>query len=360
MINTNNIDSFIGADVVDTEGRKVGTVGQVYLDSSTDQPTWVTVKTGLFGSRESFAPLERAEWAGDELRIGFEKDVVKDAPRIDTDGSLESADENALYRYYGLGGSSAGQGTDPTGTYEDAGTEANAGTDDAMTRSEEQMRVGTEQVSAGRARLRKHVVTENQTVTVPVSREEVTLEREPITDANRGSATSGPDLTDDEHEVQLTAERVVVDKETVPVERVRLSTETVTEDQRVSEDLRKEEIDYDESEIDSKRRRDRDDTVYSRTNHRTPGQSSLGVWCRSGQPPPAVLPAQSACARTRSVATLKVGNPGENPYEHSERAGARFSCAPRGGWARWWCRARLRRASRSGAAASRCRAAPPG
>jgi len=94
-----------------------------------------------------------------------------------------------------------------------------------------------------------------------VSHEEVTLEREPITDANRRNATSGPDLSDEEHEVQLTEERVVVDKETVPVERVRLGTETVTEDQRVSEDVRKEEIDYDESDIDRKRRRARDDTV---------------------------------------------------------------------------------------------------
>jgi len=130
-----------------------------------------------------------------------------------------------------------------------------------MTRSEEQLKVGTEQVAAGRARLRKHVVTENQSVTVPVSHEEVTLEREPITDANVGKATAGPDLSDEEHEVQLTEERVVVDKETVPVERVRLGTETVTEDQRVSEDVRKEEIEFDESDVDSARRRSRDDTV---------------------------------------------------------------------------------------------------
>ena len=274
MINTNNIDSLIGANVVDSEGRKVGTVGQVYLDSSTNQPSWVTVKTGLFGTSESFAPLESADWTGDELRIGYDKNFVKDAPRIDTDGSLESADEDALYRYYGVGGSPVGQSTGNTDTYDDTRTDATAGerrtegydtsgptTDDAMTRSEEQLRVGTEQVSAGRARLRKHVVTENQTVTVPVSHEEVTLEREPITDANRGSATSGPDLSEEEHEVQLTEERVVVDKETVPVERVRLGTETVTEDQRVSEDVRKEEIDYDESDIDRKSRRSRDDTV---------------------------------------------------------------------------------------------------
>jgi uncharacterized protein (TIGR02271 family) len=268
MINTNNIDSLIGADVVDTSDSKVGTVGQVYLDSTTNQPSWVTIKTGLFGTGESFAPLEQADWSNGVLRIGFEKSFVKDAPRVDADGALESADEDALYEYYGLGGSgAAGAGYTDTTTDASLGDRRTEGydtsgptTDDAMTRSEEQLRVGTEQVAAGRARLRKHIVTENQTVTVPVSHEEVTLEREPITDANVGNATSGPDLSEEEHEVQLTEERVVVDKETVPVERVRLGTETVTEDQRVSEEVRKEEIDYDESGTDQGRGT-RDDTL---------------------------------------------------------------------------------------------------
>jgi uncharacterized protein (TIGR02271 family) len=280
MINTNNIDSLIGADVVDTADNKVGTVGQVYLDSATNQPSWVTIKTGLFGTGESFAPLEQADWANGVLRIGFEKSFVKDAPRVDADGALESADEDALYRYYGLGGSGAADtgytetttdatvGADRTAGVDTSGERRTEGydtsgptTDDAMTRSEEQLRVGKEEVSAGRARLRKHIVTENQTVTVPVSHEEVTLEREPITDANVGSATSGPDLSEEEHEVQLTEERVVVDKETVPVERVRLGTETVTEDQRVSEDVRKEEIDFDESDTNGAGRRRADDTL---------------------------------------------------------------------------------------------------
>jgi uncharacterized protein (TIGR02271 family) len=95
-----------------------------------------------------------------------------------------------------------------------------------MTRSEEHLRVGTEQVEAGRARLRKYVVTEQQSVQVPVSREEVRVEREPITDANRGDALSGGQITEEEHEVVLHAERPVVETEAVPVERVRLGTET--------------------------------------------------------------------------------------------------------------------------------------
>ena len=114
-----------------------------------------------------------------------------------------------------------------------------------MTRSEEQLRVGTETHEAGRARLRKHVVTEHQQVTVPVTREEVTLEREPITDANRGDAYDGPAISEEEHEVTLHAERPVVDTEAVAVERVRLGKETVTDQETVGGEVRKEEIELD-------------------------------------------------------------------------------------------------------------------
>ncbi|HJY45095.1 MAG TPA: YsnF/AvaK domain-containing protein, partial [Propionibacteriaceae bacterium] len=118
-------------------------------------------------------------------------------------------------------------------------------TDDAMTLSEEQVRVGTQTEEVGRARLRKYVVTENVTQTVPVTREEVRVEREPITEANRDEALSGPDLSEQEHEVVLHEERPVVEKQTVPVERVRLDTETVTDQVTVSEEVRKEELDTD-------------------------------------------------------------------------------------------------------------------
>jgi uncharacterized protein (TIGR02271 family) len=114
-----------------------------------------------------------------------------------------------------------------------------------MTRSEERLNVGTERQATGRARLRKYVTTENVTKTVPVQREEVRIEREPITDANRGAALSGPDISEEEHEVTLHEERPVIDKETVPVERVRLEKDTVTDQETVSEEVRKERIDTD-------------------------------------------------------------------------------------------------------------------
>ena len=118
-------------------------------------------------------------------------------------------------------------------------------TDDAMTRSEEELRVGTQTRQRSRARLRKHVTTKTQTLTVPVQREEVRVEREPITDANIDDATSGPAISEEEHEVTLREEEVVVEKRAVPKERVRLDKDTVTDERQVAEEVRKEQIEVD-------------------------------------------------------------------------------------------------------------------
>jgi uncharacterized protein (TIGR02271 family) len=114
-----------------------------------------------------------------------------------------------------------------------------------MTVSEEHLQVGTQKVEAGRARLRKYVVTETEQVSVPVTKERVTLEREPITDGNVGQALDGPAISEEEHEVVLTEERPVVAKEAVPVERVRLGKEAVTEEVSVTEEVRKENVELD-------------------------------------------------------------------------------------------------------------------
>jgi uncharacterized protein (TIGR02271 family) len=253
MISSNNLASLVGATVIDSDGDKVGTVGQLYVDPTSGQPNWATVKTGLFGTSESFVPLDAADESDGDLRVPYSKDFVKDAPRIDTDGSLEEADEDKLYSYYHGESSvpSASEAAPPASGSETNAPRYEAGntsTDDAMTRSEEQLHVGTERVESGRARLHKYVVTEDQTVTVPVSHEEVRLEREPITDANLGAATDGPAISEDEHEVVLTEERPVVQKEAVPVERVRLDTETVTENQQVNEQVRKEQIEFQDAD----------------------------------------------------------------------------------------------------------------
>jgi uncharacterized protein (TIGR02271 family) len=282
MITETQIQQVIGTTAVDADGDKIGKISEVYLDDETGRPEWATVHTGLFGTKETFVPLAQADLSGDTLRFPYDKAKVKDAPKIDTDGHLSPQEEQELYRYYGLG---SGQGTTDTtvgrvdtdttttgtagmaaaGTAGLAGTDRDrdgrpdhtgeAGvvgrdvsgptTDNAMTRSEERLNVGTRSEEVGRARLRKYVVTENVTETVPVSHEEVRVEREPITDANIGNALDGPAISEEEHEVTLHAERPVVEKEAVPVERVRLDKETVTGQERVSADVRKEEVEVD-------------------------------------------------------------------------------------------------------------------
>jgi uncharacterized protein (TIGR02271 family) len=245
-------------NVYTNDGDKLGSIGQLYVDDETGQPSWVTVNTGLFGTSESFVPLQAASVDGNDVRVPYAKDLVKDAPKVERDGHLSPEEEDRLYRHYSLGGnSSAGDAGHTNGNRTDDSAVTTTGrptvghdtsgptTDEAMTRSEEQLRVGTEAREAGRVRLRKFVVSENVSQTVPVSHEEVRLEREPITDANRDAAMAGPAISEEEHEVVLHEERPVVEKEAVPVERVRLDKETVTEQRTITEEVRKEQIEPD-------------------------------------------------------------------------------------------------------------------
>src|SRR5688500_10602832 len=107
MISTHELERLEGVTVYDSDGDKVGTVEQIYLDDETGTPSWVTVNTGLFGTSESFVPLQKADFTGEELRVGYDKDTIKDAPRMDADRHLERTEEDELYRYYGLSAPSA-------------------------------------------------------------------------------------------------------------------------------------------------------------------------------------------------------------------------------------------------------------
>ena len=247
MIDTSSLASLSGKTVVGSDGEKIGKVADVYESTADGGGTFATVNTGLFGGGSSFFPLDAAEMRGDDVVIPYTKEFVKDAPRVENDEELTEPEEQRLFDYYSAGQSSGTQSDfsreDSSGTvgYDTSGPT----TDNAMTRSEERLQVGTEQLEAGRARLRKRVITETETATVPVSHQEVRVEREPITDGNMGQAMDGPAISEEEHEVVLHEERPVVDKEAVPVERVRLDTETVTEQAQVSEEVRKEQIEMD-------------------------------------------------------------------------------------------------------------------
>src|SRR5215217_4126672 len=201
-----------GRTMVDPTGDKLGTIDAIYLDNETGQPEWATVTSGLFTAKTAFVPLAQAQDVGDSVQVPYDKDQVKDAPSMAPDGQLSQGEEAELYRHYGLdysehrsdSGLPAGTGRDADADRDSVGRDTSGPTtDEAMTRSEEELRVGTQTRERGRARLRKYVVTETQQVTVPVQREEVRVEREPITDANLDVATSGPAISEEEHEVTL-------------------------------------------------------------------------------------------------------------------------------------------------------------
>jgi stress response protein YsnF len=193
-----DVKSWSGQDAVGPDGEKVGALDHIYLDRQTGEPTFAAVKTGLFGSNVSLVPVEGARSHDGHVHLAFDKAKIKDAPNVEADGELSEAEEARLYEYYGIAGYSQYEGPDHDTIAEYDRSRPAVGqdtsgptTDDAMTRSEEELRVGKAKQEVGRARLRKYIVTENVTTTVPVEREEVRIEREPITDANRGDAYDG-------------------------------------------------------------------------------------------------------------------------------------------------------------------------
>lgn len=307
----NNPDALVGLTAYDRTGEKIGSVERVYLDDRTGNADWVTVKTGLFGMKETFVPLKGATHDTDRLNVRYTKEAVKDAPRVDADQHLDEAEKNELYTHYGMTRPAAGAagtnqpqrpGRADTGRMDTAGTAGTAGSAgtagaagmagagagagaagmagagagagersdagrhagaaarepamrsgpgsdgkaDEMIRYEERLRVGVEEQEVGHAHLRKTVETENVTTSVPVSHEEVRVVREPIREGDGAKGT----ISEAETEVTLHAERAVVRKETVPVERVRLETEKVTETKEVSDTVRKEKIEFDSPKDD--------------------------------------------------------------------------------------------------------------
>jgi uncharacterized protein (TIGR02271 family) len=296
MATLEDVKTWRGREAVGPDGDKIGKIDDIYLDRQSGEPEWAAVKTGLFGTNVSFVPLEGASASDDAVRLSYDKATVKDAPNVDADGELSPEEERRLYDHYGrdfgdwsddsedrtegvLGRDErTGRGDrfdtdrdDDVRGFTDADTAAGRdrdfgdrdtvsrdtsgpATDDAMTRSEEELRVGTQRREAGRARLRKFVVTEDVETTVPVQREEVRVEREPITDANRDAALSGPEISEEEHEVTLHSEEPVVEKQVVPKERVRLETDTVTEERGVSDEVRKERIEAEGDDVGRERR----------------------------------------------------------------------------------------------------------
>ena len=303
MTDFNRIEDLANATAYDVNGDKVGSVQDVYVNDTSGQPDFISVNHGLFGTGTSIVPLRGHSLRDGDLHLAFPKDRIEDAPDLDDNGHLTTNDQDALYRHYaltevqdvttyetgapaepvdgaaghgvdagaagaggygveagagvpaaGVGAAAAGVGAGAAGLgaadagYADgvAGTAdaGVAGTDsDELIRSEEQLNVSKDRVESGEVHLRKYVVTETETVEVPVEREEVRIVREPITEADRAAHTGA--IGEAEASVTLHEDKVTVTKESVPVEKVSLETETVRDTETVSEEVRKERFETD-------------------------------------------------------------------------------------------------------------------
>ena len=278
---TFDVNAILSSTAYSSDGDKIGKVEQVFLDDNSGEPTFLTVNTGLFGAKENFVPVKGARQDGDRVVLPYTKDVIKDAPKVDADQHLSPAEEEELYRYYELNynddrtaGTDRDRTTAAAGTAGVAGTAAadrgvadrdvadrdrdavdqdrrdvaaTAGDEASVVRHEERLNVGTQEREVGHARLRKYVVTDHETVDVPVEREEVTVERTPINDTN--ARVDNGTIGEEEVDVTLHEERPVVQKEAVAVEEVGLNKQTVQETQRVEADVRKEQVDV-ETDVD--------------------------------------------------------------------------------------------------------------
>ncbi len=286
MLSERELSEAIGSAAYGPDGEKIGTVEHFFTDDRTGAPTWVAVSTGLFGTRHSVVPATDATFTEGSVRLPVTKEAVRTAPSV-SDQHLDPDAEALLRRHYGLDSgtaaaapappagddtttrdlsrppSGAGASGDTVSTAQAAagghtvpvaavpGPQA-ATTDGAMTRSEEQLRVTTERYAAKRVRVVKYVVTEEVQVTVPIRREEIRIEEVPLGDDAPGAAgalgTGGLPET-----IVLHTERPVVTTEVVPVERVRLRTEWVEEQQQVRDQVRRERVDVDEDRLGRER-----------------------------------------------------------------------------------------------------------
>lgn len=197
MIDSTSINGMFDANVFDVDGDKIGSVKQVFVDQDDQQPLFVSVATGLFGTSESFVPLRDASFDGDSLRVAYDKATVKNAPRIDADGALSDGEHDRLWDYYrGKTGNehdrTAADDAQAPGRSQAPGSDEDPGTQQEARRNRSE-----NDASRSRVRLRKYVITEQQTITVPVRHEEVRVERVPAADS-LGSETGSerPDVSE--------------------------------------------------------------------------------------------------------------------------------------------------------------------
>ncbi len=227
-----------GAPVYDPSGDKIGSVEEVYLDGKSNQPEWIGLGTGFFGTKRVLVPVSGASLSEDGVTVRYPKDQVKDAPDMDAD-YLTPEDERALYAHYGVAYGTSGSEGDRD---YDRQVDLENADQQEVTRHEEELRVGTREVESGRLRLHKWVETEQVEVPVEVRKEKARVYREPV-----DGEASGHEIGDDSIEVTLSEEQPVVEKRTVAKERIGVEKTVETEQQTVGDEVRKERVDVDDT-----------------------------------------------------------------------------------------------------------------
>jgi hypothetical protein len=242
MTSDSALPPVIGAIATDRDGNALGTITTVYLDDATERPTWVGLSDGLHASPDQtpvIAPLTDARFTEGRLVLPVPADAVRSAPRVSRPDHLSPEEETLLRDHY----AAPAGGTDP-GT----GTWTGTGTDDAMTRSEEQLQVGTVVEPWTRAVLRIEEVTEEVMVPVTITRQQARIEYLPLSPTDRAGTAGDPAPAGAERAtstsgwVTLYTEQPAVTLQRVPAERVRLSTAWVSEETGITEQLRKEQV----------------------------------------------------------------------------------------------------------------------
>ncbi len=248
-------------EVHDRVGERLGHVDALFLDED-DRPEYLGVKMGLLGTRSTLIPwaaVTRADEESGRLEVAVDKETAASAPAFADDEEITPELERQIHSHYRLE-----QGTEDRGAYggysPDVGQTgtvagpgglgpATGGTESAPTvqdevrvqRSEEELVAGTRQREAGAMRIRKRVRTDRERVEVPVRREEVHVERVPVSEG-----TEGAEIGEDEIVVPVTETEVVVSKRAVVKEELRVRKDVVEGTEVVEEDVRREEIDIED------------------------------------------------------------------------------------------------------------------
>jgi hypothetical protein len=102
MPDIDTVRGWQGRTMVDGDGDRIGSIEDIYADDQSGEPEWALVKTGLFGTKSSFVPIAQASQRNEDVQVPYDKQLVKDAPRIEADQHLSEAEEQQLWRHYGL------------------------------------------------------------------------------------------------------------------------------------------------------------------------------------------------------------------------------------------------------------------